>query len=147
MTPEAADWVYEVVLTQTYRRAVGAEGRGNEDLQLGPAAVRTCHCQWGPCGHCSAGRVDRCAHRTIPDWPRPSPATHIVTRAGGARTDVWLSGTPCRWRCPGPPGGEQAQLFSAARRPPRLDRGPQPGGRTVADENQLSLFDLTGGVR
>lgn len=149
MTPEAADWVYEHVLTGTFRRSVGAEGRGKDadDLALGPAAVRTCPCQWGPCGHCQAGRIDRCAHRSIPDWPRPEPAAYLVGRNGGALALVWTVGKPCRWRCPGPPSGEQVELFAGVRKAPRLDRGPQPEGRAPADDAQLGLFDLAGGAR
>jgi hypothetical protein len=146
VTPETADWVYAVVLTKTYLRSVGAEGRGDQELSRGPAAVRDCPCEWGPCGHCAAGRIDRCGHRTIPAWPKPSPATYVVARDGAAVASVWRVGRPCQWRCPGPPAGEQIELFAGVRQVPR-DRAPQPEGRAPADDAQLSLFDLAGGAR
>ena len=125
MTPETADWIYHEVLTKKYRRGVGAEPivrKGKViDGGLGPAAVRTCPCHWGPCGHCQdRGRHDRCTTRVGWDGnPPPGPEGWISC------IPVWRTGTPCAWRCscpcprpaPSTPGLEQLDLFDLAPAP------------------------------
>lgn len=130
MTPDAADWIYRHVLTTAYRRSVGAEGRGKDDeLQLGFAAVRTCPCQFGPCGRCALGRHDHCSHH---NWrPPASPLAHILTRRGGALTPVWPTGKACAWRCP------------CGCLPPE----PLPAVEPEPVVEQLELFALAGGAR
>lgn len=103
MKPAAADWVYEHVLTQRFKESAGAiEWTGarenRRDEGAGAARLRWCPCQWGPCGRCSDGRHDRCAHKG--EWrPPATPATWIQDRAGHALTAVWMPGRPCAWRC------------------------------------------------
>lgn len=109
MTPEAADWVYTVVLTQTYRDSCSADDTDR--------LIRTCHCQGGPCGHCPAGRHEQCPTRLL--GPHPGPETYVVSHTGRARTAVWLLGRACAWRCPCvcpppvPPPVEQLALVGA----------------------------------
>lgn len=70
----------------------------------------TCPCQYGPCGHCQAGRHHNCAHNT-PGYSVVSPEAYVTDhrsqvlswRVPGARSvvaAVWLPGRACRWRCP-----------------------------------------------
>lgn len=113
MTPAAADWVYEHALTGPIRRSYGCDDQG-------PVAVRTCSCQWGPCGHCQGGRPDRCAHRQRRTRRDRDPAASILSRGGGVVALVWPVGRGCRWHCPGP---------------------------TLADASQPALFALAGGAR
>jgi hypothetical protein len=99
MTPAAADWVYRHVLTAAYRRSVGAEARADrdDDMQLGPRAVRICPCQYGRCGWCTNDRHDQCTHHR---WASPpSPAARLLSRSGSVLAEVWPTGKPCAWRC------------------------------------------------
>jgi hypothetical protein len=118
MSAEAADWVYNTVLTATYRRSCTVEGD--------PALILQCDCQGGRCGHCAAGRHHQCT--TVLHGPIVHPETYIVSRSGGAMTPVWLSGTPCRWMCAcGCPA-------------------PEPVAVAVPEFEQLDLFALAGGA-
>ncbi len=103
MTPEAAGWVYDVVLTRRYKESVGAiEWTGarenRRDAGLGAAMVRGCECQFGLCGHCGDGRPDRCSHR---EWTPPLvPETYLQDRSGYVVAEVWRTGKACAWLCP-----------------------------------------------
>lgn len=114
MTPEAADWVYDVVLTQRYKEGSGAimwTGAREQryDGGHGAAFLRACPCETVLCGHCGDGRTHRCTHRS---WaPPPVPAAWVVDRAGMAVAAVWMSGRPCRWLCANAPRG-QLDLFA-----------------------------------
>lgn len=119
MRPEAADWVYDVVLTQRYKESAGAiQWTGKQatgtwrDEGPGAAMLRTCPCQYGLCGRCADGRPDRCAHR---DWTPPlSPETYVHGRRHGAAVArVWRKGKPCAWLCPNVRLG-QLELFALA---------------------------------
>jgi hypothetical protein len=144
MTPAAADWIYREVLTTAYRRSVGAEGRGDEEMHLGPAAVRDCRCQWGPCGHCQAGRPDRCAHRR-----GTAPASlhdgHVLGRDGSVRAGWRRVGTVCVWRCPGPPGGDLLFTVTTGAVPPPVRPERLVSAKPTPAE-QLDLFAV-GGAR
>lgn len=104
MTPSAADWVYDVVLTQRFKESAGCiEWTGFKktgkwrDEGRGPARLRECCCEYGLCGGCADGRLGRCAHR---EWTPPvQPATYIQNRRGMAIAEVWPSGKPCSWLC------------------------------------------------
>jgi hypothetical protein len=115
MTPEAADWVYDVVLTRRYKESTGAimwtgARENRRDEGKGAAFLRMCCCQYGLCGHCGDGRPDRCSHR---EWTPPAqPATHLMDRRGMVLASVWRSGKPCAWLCPNAQMG-QLPLFSA----------------------------------
>lgn len=118
MTPDAADWVAATVLTPAY-----LDSRGGLDL------VRTCRCQYGHCGHCAAGRHNRCIHRRHD--PVVLPQTYILARDGHVPhlkldsgrwvpAEVQTVGRPCVWRCPcacPAPATEQLDLFAAAGAP------------------------------
>jgi hypothetical protein len=107
MPAAAADWIYHQVLTLAYRQSVGAEGRGHDhDLARGPAAVRSCACEWGRCHGCQVGRHSHCVRARV-----VSPAARILTRSGQVATvrldneksvyaEVLPSGRACGWRCP-----------------------------------------------
>lgn len=116
MTPEAAAWVYDVVLTRRYLESVGAimwTGKGDDrhDEGQGPAFLALCDCQFGPCGRCAGGRPDLCAHAA---WnPGISPETYIVSPRGYALARVWRRGKPCRWVCTSVKPG-QMELFALA---------------------------------
>ncbi|GAA2696422.1 DUF6248 family natural product biosynthesis protein [Actinoplanes palleronii] len=133
MTEDAADWIYREVLTQTYRRSVGAEarGKGQDDLQLGPAAVRRCRCQYGRCGHCGTDRHEQCT--THVHGARRGGETYVVGRTGGALAEVWLSGKACAWRCScGCPAPVPVQAI------------PEPEPEPVFE--QMDLFALAAGA-
>ena len=69
MSPDAAAWVRDHVLTPTYRANT-----------VDPAR---CPCQWGPSGHCLVERHDRCPRTQ--GWERhgqPSPDTWITDAQG-----------------------------------------------------------------
>lgn len=156
MTPAAADWVYEHVLTQRYKESAGAiiwtgARENRRDEGKGAAFLATCACQYGPCGWCSDGRHDRCAHKG--EWrPPPSPATWMQDKRGMAIGAVWMTGKPCQWSCscdcpaPVPPPVEQLALVGEVGRVKVLAEGGQRGH---AGElfGQMSLFDLAGGAR
>ncbi|MEV6344167.1 DUF6248 family natural product biosynthesis protein [Actinoplanes sp. NPDC051851] len=148
MPLDVADRIYAEVLTGAYRRSVGAEGRGakhqDEDLTLGPAAVRMCRCEWGPCGHCQASRPDRCAHRRGTS-PKTWHETWILNRDGMAVAEVRLTGRPCQWRCPGPPGGDLLFAVQADAVVPPRTRAERPAAKRPAVE-QPNLFALAGGA-
>lgn len=116
MTPAAADWVYDVVLTQRFKESVGAimwtgAGADRRDEGRGAAFLRMCACQYGPCGRCGDGRPDRCAHR---GWTPPLvPDGWIQSRRGLAVGAVWRSGKACAWLCPTVVLG-QLELFALA---------------------------------
>jgi hypothetical protein len=118
MTPEAAAWVYNVVLTATYRQSCTIEGN--------PRTIVDCCCHGGQCGHCGAGRHHQCT--TVLHGPIVHPETYVVSRSGGAYTPVWLAGTPCRWMC-------------ACDCP-----APEPVAVPVPEFEQLDLFALAGGA-
>jgi hypothetical protein len=119
MTAEAAAWIYNEVLTATYRRSCTVEGD--------PALILRCDCQGGRCGHCAADRHHLCTTRL--HGPTVHPETHIVSRSGSAMTPVWLSGRPCRWVCP-------------------CDcPATEPVAVSVPEFEQLDLFALAGGAR
>lgn len=116
MTPEAADWVYQHVLTPAYRDGMGCGEKG-------PVMVRICPCEWDTCSNCLWGRHAECHERALPGIE--APATRIVDRSGavvvehrtGRLAAVWPSGTPCVWRCACPcvrPVGAQLGLFDLA---------------------------------
>lgn len=118
MPREAADWVYDVVLTQRFKESAGCiqwtgfrkTGTWRDE---GPGAVmlRTCPCEYGLCGRCADGRPDRCAHR---EWTPPLvPAAYVQNRRGMAIAKVWRSGKPCTWLCPNVRLG-QLELFAPA---------------------------------
>jgi hypothetical protein len=102
VTPEAADWVYDVVLTRRYKESAGAimwtgARENRRDEGAGASFLRMCECQYGPCGRCSDGRPELCGHRA---WtPALSPDTYIQDRHGHALNRVWRSGKPCAWLC------------------------------------------------
>lgn len=79
-----------------------------------------CPCQWGPCGHCLAGRPEKCAHHHYPPRSQrsPDPETYLTGRRGGALALVRRAdGSGCSWVCPGPPPAEPeiaADLFEFA---------------------------------
>lgn len=111
MSPDAAAWVRDHVLTPTYRANT-----------VDPAR---CPCQWGPSGHCLAERHDRCPRTQ--GWERhgqPSPDTWItdaqgmVAHAPGVTAAVWRAGTPCRWLCPCTCHATVAALFPLPPQPP-----------------------------
>lgn len=116
MTPAAADWVYDVVLTQRYKESVGAimwtgARENRRDEGKGAAFLEVCPCRYGQCGRCSDGRPDLCAHRA---WnPGISPETHIVSQRGYALARVWRRGRPCAWVCSSVRAG-QMELFALA---------------------------------
>lgn len=140
MTPSAADWVYQMVLTSTYRDSCTVEGN--------PWLIRNCRCQHGACGHCTSGNHEQC--RTHADGPLVGPETYVVNHRGGARTAVWLSGKPCAWRCPcdcpdPEPQIGQLALVDAA---PGIKRHGQPETKHRRELfGQLELFTLAGGGR
>ncbi len=143
MTAAAADWVYAEVLTPAYRRAVSAEGRGQDEDQLGTAAVRICPCQWGPCGRCEVlGRHDQCTTKVGFAGQPPVSSYGWLHNASGlmvflwsqalgrrVSVEVWPSGTPCAWRCP------------------CVCPVPEPVLVREPEFEQLGLFALAGGAR
>lgn len=138
MTADAAAWVYDEVLTATYRRSCTVEGD--------PAPILHCSCQGGRCGHCGGGRHESCTTRRV--GPIVGPETYIVTARGGALTAVWLSGRPCRWACscdcPAPEPDVQPALFDPG--PARVKRHGQPETKRHRELfGQGALFDLAGG--
>ncbi|QLQ37971.1 DUF6248 family natural product biosynthesis protein [Micromonospora robiginosa] len=116
---DAATWIRDVVLPPAYRK-------GTRDQSV-------CPCQWGVCGHCQAGRHEKCNVVAWGGAPRAHGDTRITDARGlvaggwGVRsTEVWRSGRPCRWICPcgctpigcalppaSPAGPEQLDLFAA----------------------------------
>ncbi|GGN40427.1 hypothetical protein GCM10010109_69520 [Actinoplanes campanulatus] len=139
MTAAAADWIYHEVLTDTYRDSCTIEGN--------PRTIVNCRCHAGQCGHCDAGRHHLCRTK---QQPHIVCETFIVNHRGAARTEVWLSGRPCRWVCPcdcPPPEPEtNPGLFDAG--PARVKRHGQPETRRHRElHGQLDLFDLAGGAR
>ncbi|MDG6102353.1 hypothetical protein Daura_43495 [Dactylosporangium aurantiacum] len=89
MDPAAGVWIREHVLNRKHHRA-------------SRVLDETCPCQWGPCGHCLAGRHDRCAHRQ-PGWNPVSSETYVVNRLGYVLAEVWrATGPACAWHCPCP---------------------------------------------
>lgn len=121
---DAATWIRDVVLPPAYRA-------GTTDPSI-------CPCQYGPSGHCAAGRHERCP-RTW-GWHRhgePDPDTHITNaagRVGGAPSvssvAVWRTGRPCRWLCPCTCHVTVQPLFAAPERgTPRLSAA---GGNNIA---------------
>lgn len=139
MPAAAADWVYDRVLTRRYKEStnaidwVGAR-ENRRDEGKGAAFLRVCSCQYGPCGHCSAGRHDRCSHRER--QPAPACTTYLQNSAGLAIAEVWRSGKPCAWLC-------TCDCRTAAPVDPE-----QP--TVMAPElvfEQISLFELAGGAR
>ncbi len=154
MTPDAADWVYDVVLTRRYKESVGAimwtgAREHRRDEGQGAAFLRKCACQYGPCGHCGDGRHDRCGHR---EWrPPASPCTYVQNPRGHALTAVWPSGTACAWLCPcvcpapvAPPIEQLALVGEVAR---VAKRHGQPDRHRPLGPVQPGLFDLAGGAR
>ncbi|GIE46183.1 DUF6248 family natural product biosynthesis protein [Actinoplanes lobatus] len=140
MPAAAADWIYRVVLTDTYRDSCTIEGN--------PRTIVDCRCHAGQCGHCDAGRHHLC--RTRRDGPLIACETYIVNHRGGARTDVWLAGRPCRWMCscdcPPPEPEVRPALFDAV--PVGVKRYGQPETRRHRELfGQLGLFDVAGGAR
>lgn len=140
MPPAAAAWIYTEVLTPTYRASCTVEGD--------PVLIVCCRCQGGQCGHCDGGRHDQCTTRRR--GALSDPETYVVNTRGGARTAVWLSGTPCRWvcscTCPPPEPEVRPALFDAG--PAGVKRHGQPETRRHRElHGQLSLFDLAGGAR
>lgn len=124
MTAAAANWIYWYALTPTYRRAVGAEGRGDDAGHLtGPDALRKCPCESGVCHGCQTGHHAGCARARI-----VFPAAYViradghvaVVPMGDGRHSVWaavlLSGRQCGWRCACGCGApvEQLDLFDLA---------------------------------
>lgn len=110
VTPEAADWVYEHVLTAAYRDGAAFE-------------IRHCPCDWGTCTSCRYGDHRHCAHAALA--PHPSTNTYIRDRAGvcvvecltGRFAVLWPIGSPCVWRCAcscAGPVGAQLELFALA---------------------------------
>ena len=92
MDAETADWIWWNAVPPLVRRGAGGE------------PDRTCPCQYGPCGHCQAGRHTQCVmlKRTAIAWPE----AFIIDRHGMV-TDptlgMWRAdGPPCRWICPCP---------------------------------------------
>lgn len=123
MTPAAADWVYDVVLTPAYRRSVGADATDEEASHItGPAILRMCPCQWGTCHGCQAGHHAGCVRARI-----VTAVTHVLGTSGSVLVlpvdgggsmfvAVWLAGRQCGWRCGcgcGAPA-EQLDLFALA---------------------------------
>ena len=132
--------IYRDVLTPAYRAANSVDGD--------PVLIRYCRCQDGRCGHCMAGRHEQCTTRLR--GPLVGPETWVCTPTGGARTAVWLSGTPCRWVCacvcPPPEPEVRSALFDAG--PARAKRHGQPETKRHTELfGQLELFDLAGGAR
>jgi hypothetical protein len=127
MDADAAAWVRTVVLARV-------------DDFTHNALITHCPCQWGRCGYCVSGEHLKCAHTV---WtPPPTCETYVIDRRGGARTQVWLAGKPCRWVCPCSCRADSPGLFavdSAARGSRR--HGEQPPGR-AAVVDQPTLFDL-----
>lgn len=149
MPPSAADWVYDVVITRRYKESAGAimwTGKGDDrrDEGYGAVMLRTCPCQYGPCGHCGLGRHHRCTHRRFA--PTVSPATYVQNPRGYALTPVWTAGKPCAWRCPcvcpAPvtPPLEQLSLFGEIGRQPK--RHGQPDRNRPLHPLPPDLFDL-----
>jgi hypothetical protein len=127
VTPEAADWVFEHVLVDRQWRREGGK----------PSAIlRRCRCQSGVCGYCFHFDHDNCVSRTIP--PNPGWETSLSPPSGGlwSAVPVWLSGTPCAFRCP----CECRSAPSVA--PPAVLVAP-----AEPVSAQLDLFDLAGGGR
>ena len=81
-------------------------------------------CEWGPCGHCDAGRHDRCQFVTHPPKPRRHPSPHgwvLDTRGRVTLPNVAVFVTGCweTWVCAchraGHAGvGAQAALFEVS---------------------------------
>jgi hypothetical protein len=116
VTPAAADWVYEHVLTQRYKESAGAimwtgARENRRDEGRGAAFLRMCCCQYGLCGRCGDGRTDRCGHR---EWSPPlTPDTWLQTQDGWAVAGVWRSGKACWWLCSTAAAGlGQLELFA-----------------------------------
>jgi hypothetical protein len=117
-----AAWVAATVLTSAYIKSCG-------DLDL----IRRCRCEYGSCGHCSAGDHSKCAHRSY--RPGPGPETHVVGRRGSAYTPVWpATGPGCRWLCSCETcvEGTPSALRPVERRPGRR--------RPAAMPDQLAFF-------
>ena len=118
MDAEAADWVWDQVVPQLVRRGATVGGRPD----------RTCPCQYGPCGHCQAGRHSQCP--MLRRGVVVEPEARIISRDGmvaTARWGVWrASGAPCRWICSCP--AEHRGLF------PDLKAGFPPARRATPAE-------------
>lgn len=121
MTPEAAVWVYDVVLA-------GPDWHGNGGDRP-PHMVRHCRCQGGVCGWCWIGRHAECTTGTL--GPVVGCETYLHPESGdGEPVAVWLSGKPCAWRC--------------------ACTGPTPAAPVAPSASrieQLDLFALLGGAR
>jgi hypothetical protein len=90
MPTSTADLIAKKVLTKTYVKSGGG-------LDL----VRMCSCQYGPCGHCSAGSHHKCTTRVgFGGKPPAGPDTYLQNRRGLVVASVWRSGKGCRWMCP-----------------------------------------------
>lgn len=125
--PDAARWIHDVVLPPGLRDDIRDRLREH------------CPCQWGPCGHCEAGRHDQCSVVAWGGAPRAHCDTYVTNARGqvavgrGVIADVWRAGRPCRWVCPcgctpvgaalpppGPAAPEQLDLFSQLTSPEYL---------------------------
>lgn len=88
MTPEAAAWVADIVLTRAMLKAYS-----RQDL---------CSCYGGVCHHCLSGHRERCV---VVAWGGAPPVQcegWITDRKGRVIPgcpDVWRAGRPCRWVC------------------------------------------------
>jgi hypothetical protein len=110
MSDTAAAWVREFVWTRRMRKVFADT----------PGAVLRCECQFGPSGHCNAGKHGKCWHGS--NEPYLSPEGYVCGPDGtsvlsfaenfahptGSATGphqtshamVWLTDRSCRWRCP-----------------------------------------------
>lgn len=126
MTLAAADWIYAEVLPRAYR--------SNTPGQV-PHDLRHCRCQGSTCGWCMSPpwRHERCTTRT--HGPVVGCETYLLNQGGhhpaSGYVPVWLSGTPCAWRCP---------CGCAVTKTPEVVAEPEPA------VVQLELFALAGGA-
>lgn len=157
MPAAAADWIYREVLTAAYRRAVGAEAKGEDaGVVTGPAVLRMCPCQWGTCHGCLTGHHAGCVRDRI-----VTAAAYVIGTRGDVVTvprdgshavhaAVWLFSRQCAWQCPcdcpAPEPEMRPALFDAV--PVEVKRHGQPETKRHREMfGQGSLFDLAGGAR
>lgn len=142
MSDEAAAWVREFVWTKRMRKAFADT----------PGAYLHCDCQFGPSGHCKAGKHTKCWHGANEPYRSPEAYvcgpdgttvlsfaesfTHPTGSAIGpkraAAAMVWLADRACRWRCP---CDCHTSTASAPEPPPAV---PEP---RIDKPIQLDLFD------
>lgn len=134
---DAAAWIRTIVLPAAYL----ASTYPSSDPSI-------CPCQYGPSGHCNAGRCEKCPRTYGSDrHGQPWPDTRIIGRDWKVCghpdvVAVWRTGPACRWLCPHPCHTTVAGLFEAST--PVAGRASRTGGNQISATDRLRRFDADG---